>query len=146
MYAKFSNQPPMDKVRIDKWLWSVRIFKTRTQAATACKTGKIKIDTVNVKPSYLISEEEELEVKKGGFDLRFKVLKLIEKRVGAPVAVTCYEDLTPAEELDKYKSWFVGKAQSEMRERGVGRPTKRERRQIDDFKDIWFFEEEEDDV
>lgn len=134
----------MKKVRIDKWLWSVRIFKTRTLAITACKTGKVKVNDVNVKPSYSVTENEEIEVKKNGFNLQFKVLKLIDKRVGASIAITCYEDLTPAEELNKYKDWFVGKMPSEIREKGTGRPTKRERRQIDDFKDIWFIEGEED--
>ncbi|MEM1328399.1 MAG: RNA-binding S4 domain-containing protein [Bacteroidota bacterium] len=126
----------LDKVRIDKWLWSVRIFKTRTLATTACKTGKVKVGEQNVKASYAVQVGEDVFVKKDGFNLHYKVLKLIEKRVGAPIAQTCYENLTPAEELNKYNDWFVGKAQSEMRERGAGRPTKRERRQIDQFKDL----------
>jgi len=125
----------MTKVRVDKWLWSVRIFKTRTQATNACKSGKIKIDEQNLKPSFLIQGSEILSVKKEGFNLSFKVVKLINKRVGAPIAVECYENLTSDDELNKYKSWFVGKAASERRERGAGRPTKRERREIDEFKD-----------
>jgi len=125
----------MKKVRIDKWLWSVRIFKSRTQATDACKARKVKIGEVNVKPSFLVVGDEHVYVKKNGFNLEFKILKLIEKRVGAPIAVTCYEDLTPAEELSKYKDWFVGKASAEKREKGAGRPTKRERREIDTFKD-----------
>ncbi len=125
----------MTKVRIDKWLWSVRIFKTRTQATNACKSGKIKIVDQSLKPSFLLQGAEILSVKKEGFNLSFKVVKLINKRVGAPIAVECYENLTSDDELNKYKSWFVGKAASERRERGAGRPTKRERREIDDFKD-----------
>lgn len=128
----------MKKVRIDKWLWSVRIFKSRTQATDACKARKIKIDDVNVKPSFLVVGGEHVHVKKNGFNLEFKILKLIEKRVGAPIAVTCYEDLTPQEELNKYKDWFVGKASAERREKGTGRPTKRERRDIDSFKDEFY--------
>lgn len=77
-------------------------------------------------------------VKKGGHNLEFLVKTLIEKRVGAAIAVECYENLTPEEEMNKYKDWFVGKAGAEHRDQGVGRPTKRERREIDDFKDIWF--------
>lgn len=136
----------MDKVRIDKWLWSVRIFKSRTVATDACKGGKVKINGESIKPSYQLQEGEVVQVRKNGFDFQFKAVKLIQKRVGAPIAVTCYEDLTPQEELDKYKSWFVGKAAAEQRERGTGRPTKRERREIDRFKDDWFdFSDWEDD-
>lgn len=124
----------MDKVRIDKWLWSVRIFKSRTLATDACKSGKVKIKGVNVKPSYLVEREELVEVRKNGFDLQFKVIDLIQKRVSAPLAQQCYEDLTPAEELNKYQDWFVGKAAAEKREKGAGRPTKKERRTIDEFK------------
>lgn len=125
----------LKKVRIDKWLWSVRIFKSRTLATDACKSGKVKINGANVKPSYLLQREETIEVKKNGFDLTFKVIDLLQKRVGAPQAQVCYEDLTPSEELDKFKSWYVGKGAAERREKGAGRPTKRERRQIDGFKD-----------
>lgn len=128
----------MDKVRIDKWLWSVRIFKSRTVATDACKGGKVKIKGESIKPSYQLQEGEVVQVRKNGFDFQFKAVKLIQKRVGAPIAITCYEDLTPKEELDKYKNWFVGKAAAEHRERGAGRPTKRERREIDRFKDDWF--------
>ena len=124
----------MDKVRIDKWLWSVRIFKSRTMATDACKSGKVKIKGVNVKPSYLLQRKEMVEVRKNGFDLQFRVIDLIQKRVSAPLAQQCYEDLTPAEELNKYQDWFVGKAAAEKREKGAGRPTKKERRTIDEFK------------
>ncbi|MBK7408377.1 MAG: RNA-binding S4 domain-containing protein [Saprospirales bacterium] len=130
-----------DKIRVDKWLWAVRVFKSRTLASEACKSGKVKVGEVTAKPSQTIGIGDLLEVKKNGFNLQFKVLNLIEKRVGAPIAVTCYEDLTPAEELHKYKDWFVGKSVGEMRERGAGRPTKRERREIDDFKE-WRYTEE----
>lgn len=131
----------MDKVRIDKWLWSVRIFKSRTIATDACKSGKVKIKGINVKPSYLLEREELVEVRKNGFDLQFKVVDLIQKRVSAPLAQQCYEDLTPAEELNKYQDWFVGKAAAERREKGAGRPTKKERRTIDEFK--WMRDQEE---
>lgn len=125
----------LKKVRIDKWLWSVRIFKSRTIATDACKSGKVKIADVAVKPSYLLSREEIIEVRKNGFNLQFRVIDLIQKRVGAPIAQKCYKDLTPQEELEKYNKWFIGKAAPEMRERGAGRPTKKERREIDRFKD-----------
>ena len=126
------------KVRIDKWLWSVRIFKSRTIATDACKTGKVKVREATVKPSFAVEPETIIEVRKNGFNLKFRVLKLIEKRVGAPIAQTCYEDLTPEEELRKFEDWYVGKAGGERREKGAGRPTKRERRDIDKFKTDYY--------
>ncbi|MCG8332215.1 MAG: RNA-binding S4 domain-containing protein [Chitinophagales bacterium] len=125
----------LEKVRVDKWLWSVRIFKSRTQATDACKAGRVKVNGSIVKPSYSLQRGEKIEVRKNGFDLEFKVIDLLQKRVGAPIAQKCYDDLTPAEELNKYQNWFVGKAAAERREKGAGRPTKRERRDIDRFKD-----------
>lgn len=127
-----------DKVRVDKWLWSVRIFKSRTLATDACKGGRIKVGNVAVKPSYLLQRGELIEVRKGGFNLQFKVVDLIEKRVSAPLAQACYENLTPAEELNKYNDWYVGKAAAELREKGAGRPTKKDRRQMEEFKGDWF--------
>lgn len=133
----------LKKVRVDKWLWSVRIFKSRTIASNACKTGKVKVNDKVVKPSTTIEYEDLVEVKKNGFNFQFKVIDLIQKRVGAPIAQTCYEDLTPEEELNKYKDWYVGKGLTERREKGAGRPTKKERRNIEQFKeDIWFFDDE----
>jgi len=134
----------LEKVRVDKWLWSVRIFKSRTMAADACKTGKVKVNNKVVKPSATIERDDQLEVKKNGFNFQFKVIDLIQQRVGAPLAQACYEDLTPAEELNKYNDWYIGKGMTERRERGAGRPTKKERRNIEQFKDDrWFFEDEE---
>ncbi|MFQ5447395.1 MAG: RNA-binding S4 domain-containing protein [Saprospiraceae bacterium] len=124
----------MEKVRIDKWLWSVRIFKSRTLASGMCKSGKVRIGESVAKPSDLVSVGQMVYVRKEGFDLQFLVKKLIEKRVGALLAQACYENLTPDDELNKYASWFVGKSGIEKRERGTGRPTKRERRDIDQFK------------
>lgn len=133
----------LEKVRIDKWLWSVRIFKSRTIASDACRSGKVKINDKVAKPSTTIEREDLIVVKKNGFNLQFKVIDLIQKRVGAPLAQTCYEDLTPAEELNKYNEWYVGKGRPEIREKGAGRPTKKERRNIEQFKgDVWSFEDE----
>ena len=123
-----------DKVRIDKWLWSVRIFKSRTLATDACKAGKVKIEGVAAKASQSIERGQVLQVSKDGFNLQYKVVDLIEKRVGAPLAQLCYENLTPEEELNKYNDWYIGKGGPERREKGAGRPTKRERRTIDRFK------------
>jgi ribosome-associated heat shock protein Hsp15 len=94
----------MAKVRIDKWLWSIRIFKSRTLATDACKSGKVRIGEEPVKASYLLSENEIVTVKKEGFNLQFRSIQLIEKRVGAPIAVTCYEDVTPEEEKKQIQS------------------------------------------
>src|SRR6056297_81706 len=125
------------KGRIDKWLWSVRIFKSRTQANTACKSGKVKLEGEKVKPSQSIEVGEVLEVKKNGFDYIFKVDKIIQKRVGAPIAQECYENLTSEDELNKYKDWYIGKGQTERREKGAGRHTKKERRELEAFKKKW---------
>ena len=126
----------MNKIRVDKWLWSIRIFKSRTLATDACKGGKVKVASVSVKPSYQIGQGETVVVKKNGFNFEFRAKTLIEKRVGAAIAVTCYEDVTPEEEKTKYAQWFLNAApNSEKRERGTGRPTKKERRDIDGLKD-----------
>ncbi len=126
----------MAKVRIDKWIWSVRIFKSRTIATDACKAGKVRVGGEAVKASYLLGENEVVVVKKEGFNFAYRALVLIEKRVGAPIAVTCYEDVTPEEEKNKYNAWFQNAAATnERREKGAGRPTKKERREIEKFKD-----------
>lgn len=129
----------MSRVRIDKWLWSVRIFKSRTLATDQCKAGKVLVQGQKVKPSGMVSIGDLVEVQKNGYHFTFKVLKLIEKRVGAPLAQESYEDLTPDEELQKYESWFVGKGKAEFRDRGTGRPTKKDRRDLDIFKDGYYF-------
>jgi ribosome-associated heat shock protein Hsp15 len=132
----------VQKCRIDKWLWSVRIYKSRTLATDACKGGKVKIKGESVKASHLIAVGDEITVKKEGFNFVFRAVQLIEKRVGAPIAVTCYEDVTPAEERNKYAAWFQnGSPTAEKRERGTGRPTKKDRREMDDFKGFIDFEE-----
>jgi len=128
------------KIRIDKWLWTVRIFKSRTQATTACKSGRIKIGDKNLKPSYLITIGESIMVRKNGFNLEFVVKGILKSRVSATLAAPCYDNITPEEELNKYKSWFVGKAAAEQRIKGAGRPTKKERREIEDYKVEQFFD------
>ena len=135
----------IEKVRIDKWLWSVRIFKSRTLAGDMIKTNKVKVNDREVKASFLLQRNDIISVKKGGFNFSFKVIELIEKRVGAPIAVKCYLDTTPPEELNKYNDWFVGKAGAEHRNRGTGRPTKKDRREIDDFKGFYFDDGEDED-
>ncbi len=126
-----------DKVRIDKYLWAIRIFKSRTIATEACKEGKVRMRNEPVKPSALITIGDVIDVQKDGFKLTYKAIQLIEKRVSPLLAKPCYEDLTSEEEINKYKSWFIGKGGPERRERGTGRPTKRDRREIDDFKEYY---------
>jgi len=122
------------KMRVDKWLWCVRIFKSRSIATDACKNNKVSIASKPVKPSQLVSIGDQLTVKKDGFNLVYQIKGLLKSRAGAPIAQQCYVNLTPAEELAKFDEWYIGKAKSEFRERGLGRPTKKERRQIDSLK------------
>lgn len=128
----------LEKTRIDKWLWSVRIFKSRTLATDACKAGKIKINDTVCKPSVQVQRGDRVEVKKNGFNFQFLIVEVLKHRVGAPAAQLAYENQTSEEELNKYNDWFVGKGRPEMRDRGAGRPTKKERRQIEEFKDVLF--------
>ena len=129
------NLRQMDKVRIDKWLWAVRIFKSRTLSGDVVRSNKVRINGTVVKPSTAVTVGDRVSVVRNGFNMEYEVLKILDKRVGAPIAVTAYVDHTPEEELTKFKDWFVGRSGGEYREKGAGRPTKRQRREIDDFKD-----------
>ena len=130
----------IEKVRIDKYLWAIRIYKSRSIASDAIRDGKVKLNGETAKASSLVQAGDIIDVHKEGFRMKYKALQLIEKRVSPVLAKPCYEDLTPAEELNKFKSWFIGKSAPERRERGTGRPTKKERREIEGYKD---FEKEE---
>lgn len=126
----------LQKVRVDKWLWAVRIFKSRTLAASACKSNKVSLlDGQTLKPSFMVERGMTLEVKKNGFNMVYKIVDLLEKRVSAILAEPCYENLTSEAELNKFKDWHLFNSVSEIREKGVGRPTKRDRRTIDKFKE-----------
>lgn len=135
----------LKKTRIDKWLWSVRIFKTRTLATSSVRSGRVRVGDKPVKASYQLQRGEVITVNKNGFNFTFKVVDLIQKRVGAAIAQECYLDLTPAEELTKYDAWYVGKRGTEAREKGTGRPTKKERREIDEFKGTRLYDWDDDD-
>ena len=128
-----------NEVRIDKWLWSIRVFKSRSMASNACKTGRVKLNEKTAKASHSVKIGDKLIVRKNGFDLQFKVLQIISKRVSYSLAAPCYENITPVEELHKFKSWFIGKGNAEQRDQGTGRPTKKERREIEEFKDDFLF-------
>ena len=124
-----------NKVRIDKWLWSIRLYKTRTNASEACRSGRIKILGKSIKPSHLVAVGDVVQAKKRDKLWVVKVLELIEKRVGAPRAQACYEDISPPSQVENPTRSFFHRS-SESRERGSGRPTKRERRDLDKFKDV----------
>lgn len=115
------------KVRVDRWLCAVRLFKTRSAAGTACSTGRVKINGEPAKPAQKVSIGDRVDVKRREFTANYVVQRLIEKRVGAPVAVECYDDLTP----ERPKKAVPDVPFYAVRERGAGRPTKRERRELD---------------
>ena len=125
----------MDKIRVDKWLHAVRLYKSRTLATEACDAGKIKIAGKSIKPSRNIEIGEIITIKKNSATFTFKVLKLIEKRVNASIAETCFEDITPIEEKQSSNlpSAFVN--DFGIRNKGDGRPTKKDRREIDELKE-----------
>ena len=118
------NPPPT--VRIDKWLWSVRIYKTRSLAASACRSGEVTIGGQPVKPSREVRINDVVMAKTGVIVRTIKVLGLIERRVGAPIAKDYAQDLTPASEYDKRTDPVL--EPMFFRPRGAGRPTKRDRR------------------
>jgi ribosome-associated heat shock protein Hsp15 len=119
-------------VRIDKWLWAVRIFKTRSQATLACRSGKVKISDHAVKPSHDIKTGEIITVSLPTVLRTMKVTAFIENRVSAKLVPDYLEDLTPKEEYDKARG--LHDHSFEFRPRGLGRPTKRERRTIENLK------------
>lgn len=130
-----------EKLRIDKYLWAIRIFKTRTLATEACKAGRVKLTGQNIKASHEVKIGEVYSVSKGIERKVLKVTGLLVNRVDAKTAVNYYEDLTPVQETHGFKSAFH--APILRRDRGTGRPTKRDRREIDELTDNLFEEEEE---
>ena len=119
------------EARVDKWLWAARIFKTRSIAADAIKNGRVTIQGMNVKPSRLVKVGEVISVRKPPVTYSFKILKTIEQRVGAKLLPEIYENVTPADQYELLEmnriSGFVN------RQRGTGRPTKKDRRALDEF-------------
>ena len=140
----------MPEARIDKWMWAARIFKTRTIAAEACKKGRISINGSQVKPARMVKPGDVVQVRKPPVTYSFKVLQAIEKRVGAKLVPEIMENVTTPDQYELLEmskiSGFVDRA------RGTGRPTKKERRDMDEFfipeylddLDIDFDDEEED--
>lgn len=114
-------------VRVDSWLWAVRIYKTRSAATTACRAGHVRVNGEKVKASQSVRPGDELRVRIAGFDRILVVRQTLTKRVGAPVAATAVDERTPPREPT---------AMLAVRDRGAGRPTKRERREIDRLRGV----------
>lgn len=132
--AYFYRVSESEKLRLDKYLWSIRLFKTRTQAAAACEGGKVKFNGSPAKAAKQVTTGDEYEVKTENKRWRIKVTGLLHKRVKYEEAIKYYIDITPAEELERLQyqaaSFHTGKRQSK-----IGRPTKKERRDMDSFLD-----------
>lgn len=126
----------MASIRVDKWLWFVRVFKTRTLATEYCNKGRVMRNGVALKPSNEIHPGETLTVRKPPVTYTFKVKDIPKSRVGAKLLESYLENLTPAEELQKLDPSLM--AFNLHRDRGTGRPTKKERREIDELLDSGF--------
>ena len=132
------------EARIDKWLWAARIYKTRTLASDVCKNGRITINGALAKPSRTVKVGDQVGVKKSPITYSFRVLQTIEKRVGAKLLPEVFENVTPPEQYELLEmnriSGFVDRA------RGTGRPTKKDRRALDDFAETPIFLDEDFDL
>ncbi len=133
--------PEKEKLRIDKYLWAIRLFKTRSLATEACKAGRIKLEGANIKPSHEVRVGETYQISKGTERKIIKVTGLLENRSDYQTAIKFYEDLTPPEQTPAFQSMFH--APVLRRDRGAGRPTKRDRREIDDLQGGYFEKKEE---
>lgn len=126
--------------RADKYLWAVRIYKTRSEAAEACKNGRVKVNGVEAKSSREIKSGDIIDVRKGFVNFKYEVIEPIDKRVSAKLAEEAIRNITPQEELDKLnapkESIFL------YRDRGTGRPTKKERREMDSLLDTFYLDDE----
>ncbi|MBP5637573.1 MAG: RNA-binding S4 domain-containing protein [Bacteroidales bacterium] len=132
----------MDDCRIDKYLWAIRAFKTRSDATEACKGGRVKVANANAKPSRAVSAGDVIQVRKGAVTFTYKVLRPLDNRVGAKLVPDYAENLTPESEMQKLRApvetFFV------TRDRGAGRPTKRDRREIEQMWDAIDFSIDDD--
>ena len=129
--ADCSQMSATDSVRMDKWLWAVRIFKTRSLASDACRQGHVTVAGQPVKPARDVKVNEVVVVKKDDLTRTYKVLQLLQQRVGAPAAREYFEDQTPESELQKAREPRLKPLF--FRPKGMGRPTKKERRAINDI-------------
>lgn len=127
-------------MRVDKFLWCVRYFKTRSQATEACRQGKVKIAGDNIKPSREVYPNDKISVRKNQIDYQIDVLDIPPSRVGAKLVGLYVNDVTPQEAFDKLE--LLKYSKDYYRKRGTGRPTKKDRRDIDD----WFDESPEEEA
>lgn len=137
-----------NEIRIDKWLWTMRLFKTRSLAADYCKKGRVMIQGISVKPSRTVKVGDIIQVRRAPVTFSFKVVALSQNRLNAKLIADYMENVTPTDQLALLEvarvNGFVD------RNRGLGRPTKKERRDLDSFTDqsdtefSWFDEDEED--
>ena len=129
----------MNEARIDKWMWAVRIFKTRTIAAEACKKGRISINGALAKASRMVKPGDVVQVRKPPVTYSFKVVQTIEKRVGVKLVADVMENVTPPEQYELLElskvSGFINRA------KGTGRPTKKERRTLEEFTALEFIDD-----
>jgi ribosome-associated heat shock protein Hsp15 len=132
----------MSEIRIDKWLWAVRIFKTRTIAVEACKKNRVTVNDVPAKPARTVKIGDVIAVRKSPITYSFRVLALTGNRIGAKLTPNFFENITPPEQYEILKlqkiSGFIDRA------KGTGRPTKKERRDLDDFVEPIFIDDEFD--
>ncbi|MBG0856145.1 RNA-binding S4 domain-containing protein [Streptomyces spinoverrucosus] len=119
-----------ESVRIDSWIWSVRLVKTRSQGATACRGGHVRLNGERVKPAHAVRVGDEVRLRQEGRERIVVVKRLIRKRVGAPVAVLCYIDNSPPPPPRE------AVAPAGIRDRGTGRPTKRDRRELERLRGL----------
>ena len=130
MHCYMSNE----KIRIDKWMWAVRLFKTRTLAADYCERGRVKINENPVKASRIVKPGDVIDIHMGPFQKKIKVLQLVEKRMGAQLVKDFFEDLTSEEEMEKLRLYKAASASYNLTNKG--RPTKKDRRELDEFLDL----------
>jgi ribosome-associated heat shock protein Hsp15 len=121
--------------RIDKYVWAVRLAKTRSQATELINRGKIKLNHLNMKPAKEVNLGDEIQIMKHTAVISYRVIQLLNKRIGAKLVDGFIIDVTPAEEIEKLKTYQA--AQSNYRHNRTGKPTKKDRRDLDGFIDNW---------
>lgn len=137
------NQSTTLEIRIDKWLWAVRLFKTRSLAAEACKKGKVLVQNVQAKPSRMVKVGDIIQVKRNPVLYSFKVLALPNNRMNAKLVPEFMENVTTPDQLELIE---LGKIAGQVgRNRGTGRPTKKERRDMEDFFEPFFLDDDDED-
>jgi len=123
----------LSSIRIDKYLWAIRAFKTRSMATEACKGGRVKIEGVAAKASRDIKIGDIIDFKEGQLSKKIKVTQILKNRVGASLAIQHYDDLTSPEEYERIE--FIKQMKTEDRDRGTGRPSKKDRRDLEKLKE-----------